>query len=432
MRINQSLLAKFLLVTDVTVLAISLFTAYWLRQNVFRLWYDPIQPWWVYVWLWLGSILIFSLLGQLKGIYNWQEVLNINQNKYLWRVWESGFIFGLLIMSGSYLVKYDFSRIVVILWWLLVLIAVPLIRLWLNYWFQRRFDYRILIVGRNKTGRRFVKVVSADFIFPIQIESLAKLPSHKNEDWDEMIIVDSSLDRDKIFNWLSREGKFFKKISLALNIFPKIFNDPSLHLNYKSLPRLSFNQPNWFDQKLKRLTDITLSILLLLLFSPLIIGIAIFIFLKTKNWPVIKLKRVGYKGRLFVFYKFLTMRGPIKEAKSPRSIRDNRIYAWGRWLRRTSLDELPQFINVIKGEMSLVGPRPEMRLETAKYKPWQKIRLEVKPGLTGLWQVLGRKDLPLNQNLQYDLYYVANRNFWFDLLILIKTPWVVLTGRGAY
>ena len=97
-----------------------------------------------------------------------------------------------------------------------------------------------------------------------------------------------------------------------------------------------------------------------------------------------------------------------------------------------SLDELPQLINVLKGEMSLVGPRPEMPFIVEKYEEWQKKRLEVKPGITGLWQIMGRKDRPLHENLEYDFYYIRNRSILLDLIIILKTLPQVLLRKGAY
>ncbi|MGQ9733011.1 MAG: sugar transferase, partial [Candidatus Zipacnadales bacterium] len=121
---------------------------------------------------------------------------------------------------------------------------------------------------------------------------------------------------------------------------------------------------------------------------------------------------------------------PYEEA--PSTEEDARITSVGRWLRRSSLDELPQLWNVLRGEMSLVGPRPEMPFIVEQYEPWQRRRLDVKPGLTGLWQILGRKDLPLRDNIEYDFYYIRNRSLTLDLVILLKTIGVVLRGRGAY
>jgi len=119
-------------------------------------------------------------------------------------------------------------------------------------------------------------------------------------------------------------------------------------------------------------------------------------------------------------------------AAAPRHGDDPRITEIGKWLRRYSLDELPQFWNVLKGEMSLVGPRPEMPFIVAQYTDWQKIRLQAKPGITGIWQILGRKDLPLEENIEYDLYYIFHQSFFLDLAIILRTIPHLLFPRGAY
>ncbi len=433
MSIKEKDLAKILFILDGAVLAITLLMAYLLRQNLLTWMYDPIQPWWVYVWLWVGGMSLFGVVGFLKGIYNWQLIFSRRQDGLMWRLWESVFIFGLLIMSSSYLVKYDFSRVVVVVWWLLSLVVLPIVRLWLNQWFKPRFNYHMLVVGKNRISRRFIRALNKELIIDIQVNQVNNLDQIKTYEWDEVVIVDPGLSKNKLFDWLSQQaGGNLRQVSLALDLFPKIFTDPQLHLSYANLPKLSFQNPGYLYKSTKRILDIVLSLFLLFIFSPVFIFIFFFIFLKTKTWPIIKLTRIGYRGEPLVIYKFKTMRGKPRSAKAPTNQKDDRIYVWGRFLRRTSLDELPQLFNILAGSMSLVGPRPEMSIEVKKYKPWQKIRLKVKPGLTGLWQVLGRKDLPLNQNLQYDLYYVANQNLWLDLHILVKTPWVVVTGKGAY
>ena len=119
-------------------------------------------------------------------------------------------------------------------------------------------------------------------------------------------------------------------------------------------------------------------------------------------------------------------------AVAPLEREDGRVTKYGRWLRATSIDELPQLWNVLRGEMSLVGPRPEMPFIVAEYDEWQRRRLSVKPGITGLWQILGRKDLPMHDNLQYDFYYIRNRSLGLDLSILVRTVGAVLSRRGAF
>ena len=117
---------------------------------------------------------------------------------------------------------------------------------------------------------------------------------------------------------------------------------------------------------------------------------------------------------------------------APNDLDDPRVTRFGRFLRRWSLDELPQLFNVFKGEMSIVGPRPEMPFLVQQYEPWQRRRLVVKPGLTGLWQVVGRKELPLQRNIEYDLYYVRHRGWLLDATILLRTIPAVLFRRGAF
>ena len=134
-------------------------------------------------------------------------------------------------------------------------------------------------------------------------------------------------------------------------------------------------------------------------------------------------------------YKFRTMvagaENKVNQETFEKRPDDPRVTTLGRFLRRTSLDELPQIFNVLKGEMSLVGPRPEMTFIVDKYEPWQRQRLAVPPGITGWWQVSGRSDLPMHLNTQYDLYYIRNYSILLDLKILWRTAGVVIRGKGA-
>lgn len=154
--------------------------------------------------------------------------------------------------------------------------------------------------------------------------------------------------------------------------------------------------------------------------------------------------RIGKGGKPFTLYKFRSMvDGADRQQEALRratgrsallfKLRDDpRVTRVGRFLRRTSLDELPQFFNVLKGEMSVVGPRPPVPEEVAEYQDWHLQRLLVTPGLTGLWQVNGRSDLTFDEMVRLDLYYVENWSPWLDLKVILRTVPVVLTGRGAY
>ena len=183
----------------------------------------------------------------------------------------------------------------------------------------------------------------------------------------------------------------------------------------------------------KRFIDLLLAIPLILLALPLLSLIALAIRLDSPGPVIFKQPRVGEGGRLFGMFKFRTMSMEHVDPSGlePKRPEDPRVTTVGRWLRQTSLDELPQLISVIRGEMSLVGPRPEVIANVAGYQPWQRERFAVPQGMTGWWQVQGRTQ-PMYAYTEQDLYYVRNCSLWLDLKILLMTPLAVLLGNGAY
>ena len=179
----------------------------------------------------------------------------------------------------------------------------------------------------------------------------------------------------------------------------------------------------------KRTADVIASSLLLVLLSPVFFLIAMLIWLDSPGPIFFVQKRVGRNGELFDMYKFRSMHTTAPRYDlSPTQSCDTRITASGRFLRRTSLDELPQLINVLLGNMSLVGPRPEMPFIVRRYNSRQWQRLQVIPGITGLWQLSVDRAFPIHENIQYDLIYIQNRTFFMDLAILIHTPFRALHG----
>jgi exopolysaccharide biosynthesis polyprenyl glycosylphosphotransferase len=195
------------------------------------------------------------------------------------------------------------------------------------------------------------------------------------------------------------------------------------------LTSISRFEQRWPYVLAKRAMDILLSSLLLLAFSPILIGIALLIVLDS-GWPAMFVQtRVGKNGRLFSMYKFRSMHsGAPQYGVSPTDAQDPRITRMGRFLRRTSLDELPQLVNVLLGDMSLVGPRPEMPFIVSKYSLEQRQRLQVLPGITGLWQLSADRAFQIHENLQYDLYYIRNRSFFMDMSILVHTLFFAMHG----
>lgn len=195
---------------------------------------------------------------------------------------------------------------------------------------------------------------------------------------------------------------------------------------------------------LKRITDIVIALLLVAFFLPIIPIVAILIRLDTKGSIMFKQKRVGRNGRIFYFYKFRSMVNgaenvigtlrPLSTVDGPVfKLRDDpRITAVGRFLRRSSLDEIPQLFNVIKGDMSIVGPRPNLPSEVSYYLPWQRKRLDVTPGITCFWQIAGRSHIGFQEWMRLDLEYIRKRSFVTDLKIILKTVPAVIARKGAY
>jgi lipopolysaccharide/colanic/teichoic acid biosynthesis glycosyltransferase len=200
----------------------------------------------------------------------------------------------------------------------------------------------------------------------------------------------------------------------------------------------------------KRILDYVLAGLFMIATAPLFAVIALAI-KATSRGPVFFVQhRIGQDGRLFPFYKFRTMKhnsddrvhrefsrdfitgGNGNGAKVYKLTRDPRVTSIGQFLRRTSLDELPQLFNVVRGEMSLVGPRPPLPYELEHYQDWHKRRLSIRPGITGLWQVSGRSSVPFDEMVLLDVYYIEHRSTLMDLRIMAKTLPVMVNGSGAY
>lgn len=194
----------------------------------------------------------------------------------------------------------------------------------------------------------------------------------------------------------------------------------------------------------KRFFDVVLSVIALVLLSPLFLVLSVMVKLEDGGPVIYKHQRVGKNGKTFYLYKFRSMipnPPPLEEILSEEQLiqykkdykidNDPRITKIGNFLRRSSLDELPQLLNIIKGELSIVGPRPVLQEETEKYGPNRDKFLSVVPGLTGYWQTNGRSETTYEERMQMELYYVDHRNLWLDIKIIFKTFATVLSQKGA-
>lgn len=250
----------------------------------------------------------------------------------------------------------------------------------------------------------------------------------------------------------------FNQIGLTFHLYPEDWNHEIPAQNNQTLyPDLSKrDQGRKAFLLMKRLMDIVGSALALMLFSPIFLGIAALIKLTSPGPVFFRQKRVGQNNVSFVFFKFRSMHvnndarahqefvrqliAGQKDGKSPegngngvyKMTNDPRITKIGSFLRRTSLDELPQFINVLRGDMSLVGPRPPIAYEVEAYDLWHRRRiLEAKPGITGLWQVQGRSRVTFDEMVRLDLHYAKTWSPWMDIKILLRTPGAMF-GEGAH
>ncbi|HEX5711811.1 MAG TPA: sugar transferase [Solirubrobacterales bacterium] len=216
----------------------------------------------------------------------------------------------------------------------------------------------------------------------------------------------------------------------------------------------SASESRWLAA-LRRLFDIVFATTLIVLFSPILIAVAVAVRLDSHGPSLFRQRRVGHREREFTLFKFRSMRldadprghkeyvtALIKGADGSANgdgegkdlyklAVDNRITPVGRWIRKWSLDELPQLFNVLLGDMTLVGPRPAIPYEVAEYPNWYLQRFSVKPGLTGYWQVSGRNERTYEEMVRLDIEYAERRSLGLDLSILVKTPWVVLSRKGV-
>jgi exopolysaccharide biosynthesis polyprenyl glycosylphosphotransferase len=229
---------------------------------------------------------------------------------------------------------------------------------------------------------------------------------------------------------------------IAVDVVPRLFEflDGARTVDHiGGMPLLSIAAPTFTRGSAiaKRALDIVLSTLTLVALAPLLIGVAIAIKLDSRGPVLFVQRRSGRSGRFFALYKFRSMYVDATvevrhDGAIVKHVDDQRITRVGRFIRRFSLDEAPQFLNVLKGDMSLVGPRPLVEAEAAVLSDWQERRADLRPGLTGPWQISGRSHIPFHEMVTFDYQYVAGWSLARDIEILIATLPVVLSGRGAY
>src|SRR5215204_3015623 len=315
---------------------------------------------------------------------------------------------------------------------------------------RRELGYRVIGVVETGAGPLDEEVEGV----PVVSDLAGLTEAIRETGANEVIITDPTLSGDMLFEVMMRVGRR----GVEFRVAPSLFNCLPRKTEVDQigvLPVITlFREPLGQGARLlKRAFDVLVASLALLLLSPLWVLMAALIKLDSKGPVLYRQERVGMDGRIFLFLKFRTMRTGADdrvhreyqrryieghpETNLGDSLRpvyklhdDPRVTRTGRWLRRTSLDELPQLLNVLRGDMSLVGPRPPIPYEVEAYALWHRKRLDMKPGMTGLWQVSGRNRLSFDEMVRLDLFYIENWSLWLDLKIMLRTLPVLLRGEA--
>jgi exopolysaccharide biosynthesis polyprenyl glycosylphosphotransferase len=454
-----------------TLVILAFFASYYFRNLYFSEEYGPLVQLPSYAWL-IGFILpLWAFLFYYFELYESQRTKSFV--KEIWKIAKISFWGTLLLMAFAYAAKADYiSRLFILFFGFLGFSFLFLERFFLRVLIRsarrRGYNYRnIIMVGTGKRARELAEMIEENRHWGLRLngfvsdnginrgEMVGKIPVLGSvSDIPQMLqkyVVDELIfavsrkrldELEEVFLLCEEQGV---RTRVAVNFFPHVI--AKVHLDDLSgIPLLTFTTVphNEFLLFAKRSFDIIVSFLLLIGLLPFMGLISLLIKLTSEGPVFFPQKRVGLNGRRFTFYKFRSMLKNAEDMKKNlqhlnemdgpvfKIDKDPRATTVGRFLRRTSLDELPQLFNVLRGDMSIVGPRPPLPEEVEKYERWQRRRLSMKPGLTCLWQVNGRNKIKdFKKWMELDLHYIDNWSLKLDFKIFLKTIFVVLAGRGA-
>jgi exopolysaccharide biosynthesis polyprenyl glycosylphosphotransferase len=411
--------------------------------------------------MWVAVLLVFSLYDGRRNFRAVDEFATLS----------IGSLFAAVTMAGVlYLVYRDMSRV---LFGVFLVQSFMLMIFWRSaarILFRLRLvglveERRVLVLGTGEGGTRLAQQVCAQpglgfalagflddapaqpgFPYPL-LGFLSQLRQVVQErQITDVVVALPRADHERL-NWAVSE---LHDLPVKVWVIPDYFS-LALHRatveEFAGIPMLDLRAPalSEYQRLTKRAFDLVVSLALLPLAFPLMTLVALAVRITSPGPIFYHARRAGENGRIFGMLKFRTMVQNADQLKHLVITQDGqgkiifnkreddpRITPIGRFLRRTSLDELPQLLNVIKGDMSLVGPRPEMPDLVEQYQPWQRKRFAVPQGMTGWWQIHGRSDKPMHLHTEEDLYYVQHYSIWLDMQIILKTIWIVLRGKGAY
>jgi exopolysaccharide biosynthesis polyprenyl glycosylphosphotransferase len=461
--------AVFSIILDAILILLALWLAVLIRPalSVFTLVAfipSPFQiPWILYplfTIIWILTLLYTSVYDSRRNLRVWKEFASLTLGSTL----------AITVLAGLlYLTYRDLSRVLFInfailafgfllAWRILFRIAYSL------GWIRGVQDRKVLIVGAGVLGQEVEKQIAGYQSLGLSLvgfldddetkrqkcsDILGPLDSGRDIvselQVDDVVIALPPRAYQRVFHLISELHTLPVKVWMIPDYFNLALYKTSFE-EFAGLPMLDLRAPalSEYQRMVKRLFDLVVTITCFP-FGLMAMGIIALAIRSENPGPVLfRQKRVGENGRLFEMLKFRTM---VMDAEDKRYLveqidthgniihkipNDPRVTKIGHFLRRLSLDEIPQLFNILKGEMSLVGPRPELPYLVKNYQPWQYKRFAVPQGMTGWWQVNGRSNRPMHLNTDDDLYYIQNYSIWLDIQILVKTILVIVRGEGAY
>ncbi len=419
-----------------------------------------------YVKVILLAVFLTALIFPLFNIYRvWRGTSTLTEVKFLASAW---ILVGFILSSLAFVTKTgeDYSRSWMGLWflsgWIMLVVARVLMRLILRYLRSSGYNHRhIVIVGAGDQAVVVANRLRQSTWFGLEISALFGDHAEKLPDWlrskriiSDVVELRQYVDAGNVDQvWISlphSEEKTIREVINALDgssaeirYVPDIFEYQLMHHSLSEIAgvpvvNISYSAINGVNKFVKITEDYVLASILMLLSSPLMLLIAVGVKLSSPGPVLYRQRRVGWNGQEFTILKFRSMPVEAEKETGPvwASSTDNRATKFGSFLRKTSLDELPQLLNVLKGEMSLIGPRPERPMFVEKYKdeiPHYMKKHLVKAGLTGWAQVHGwRGNTCLHTRIEHDLYYIENWSLWLDIKIIVMTIFRGLVHKNAY
>jgi exopolysaccharide biosynthesis polyprenyl glycosylphosphotransferase len=463
-------LAVMFWVIDLLAIFLSYFAVYYIHYGTF--YFDCLVypekyclSLWINLFSWVGVSRYFKLISSKRLVMFGDELWDL--------VKAVGIALALAavppILNKTLSENADFFSRLFVLQCLSLISIRAILRMSLKHVRSRGYNYRqVLIVGRNERAARLVRRIELYPELGLRIVGFIDAPNgeYQHQHGDSMQNLGSLADCERIvrdyvvdevfitlpiksfYCEIERIIKVCETVGIEAKIPMDIFR---LHASKATISRYLdmavidlYTSPRMnIELLLKRIMDIIISLSLIILLHPMFIIISLLVKVTSEGPIFFKQRRVGYNGRLFTLYKFRTMVADAEKCKNEllqynemdgpvfKMRNDPRITNVGRYLRRTSLDEFPQLINVLKGDMSMVGPRPPVPPEVDQYSLCDRRRLSMKPGITGIWQISGRNSISFTTWMEMDRQYIDQWSLWLDLKILVKTVPAVLRGSGS-